>query len=154
MSAAPKQRPNAGVYDDPDYDQQKHDPGLADDVLEMVADSRESNRNYAESTHGPDAVERERIKRDERRFLEALPRGINEQLRGQRIIATRAIPDGTGNGYRIYARDAAGRPYECVLTLDEMMAMGAVSDGMGRSIIRTCCERLLAERARYFARMQ
>lgn len=151
MSAGPRRRPNADVYDDPAYDWRKHDPGLAED---LEAELFEKD-NYARVTHGPDAAERDSIRHQEAVFLHGLKEALTEQLKGQDIRCTGAIPDGHGDGYLITCEDRAGRQYEARLLFDDAFAMHATYGvRTGQRIIHDLCGKILQARNRWFVRMQ
>lgn len=124
---------------------------LADDVMDMVL---ESVQGRGSAVCRP-AEEREQEKRDEIQFLAALAGELNERLSGQGIRVLQAGDDGTGEGYRIKARDRAGRPYDITVTFDEFHdKMRGLKGGQVRACIDHVAERILAARATYFARMQ
>lgn len=153
-TAGPRRRPSADQLSEDTYVQERDDPGLADDVVDMIADSMESNTHQSVATNIPDAAKRDDDERAERQFLEALPRACREQLAGTGIIVTRAAPDGTGEGYIIHARDRLGRTFTAELSLDEGIQLGVEhGETMGRGIVDLICKRLLAARERWFARM-
>jgi hypothetical protein len=139
------------VYEDPDYNWQKHDPGLADDVEELLHESD----NYANANTGPDQMQRDELKHQEAVFLHGMREALTEKLRGQNIRCTKAGPDGYGEGYVVTCVDKQGRQYTANMTFDASIALHATyGQNTGRAIVDDICKKILAARARYFARMQ
>lgn len=149
------ERPTGSVTDDPNYDWRKHDPKLADDVAGMVEEARDAkHRPQMGDAAGPDAAERERVERQEKRFLEALPRALTDRLQGSGLRCVGAHWDGTEQAYRVRAKDTAGRRFEALLTLDSALEIGAqMGEQAGRGMVTALAERLVAARAKYFSRM-
>lgn len=151
FKAPNRRRPNPDVYEDPEYDWKKHDPGLADDLAEEIFDTEKQ----AQPTNAPDAAERDKLAHQEAVFLMGLPEAVTDQLKGQGIRATGADKNGLGTGYVVHCKDQQGRPFDASITFDEMIAFGQrFGASMGQQIIQKLCREIMAERARYFARMQ
>lgn len=151
-----KVRPHAGITDALDYDHARDDPSLVDDVYEQVMDSLESN--WQQSHDQGFTLSRAEIERDERfehQLLQALPRAVSDRLAGTSIVATRAVRDGTGEGYVLYARDSAGRGYEAAFSLEEMDRLcNEHGSNMGRALGALLAKKLVEARQHYFSRMQ
>ena len=91
----------------------------------------------------------------ERRFCQAFPGAVTEQLRGQSIRCTSMMPDGAGTGYHIVCRDEVGRPYQVALSFDEWHHQLTIhGERAGRALVSLIAKRVLVARDAWFRRMQ
>lgn len=91
-----------------------------------------------------------------RRFCNDLRAGLDEQVRGQGFRCKFVIPDGKGEGFHVQFFDTYRRPFDVSYSFEEGMQAATKSGAafMGREIMSEIIDKLLAARARYFARMQ
>lgn len=103
--------------------------------------------------YGPTAAEIEETKRREIQLLDALKEQTSARLLTQGLYADAAWVRHDGEGYSVRFRDAQKRIFE-VHILFEQDVFPFASEDVTRNMIERCCERALAERERYFRRMQ
>jgi hypothetical protein len=130
------------------------DPKLVSAAYDDINDAM-TVQHQAAPTDAPDAAERERIVREERQFLEAFSRGLDDVLPsiGMRVVKT--IADGHGTGWRVQVKDSAGRPFSVLVSYEEAIAAGSQHGAnMGEHLMAMVVAKLTEARDRYFARMQ
>lgn len=130
------------------------DPKLVDAAWTDINDAM-TVQHQAAPTHEPTAAERDQQEKDERQFLEAFERGLSERLVSYQMAVKRCSKDGEGQGWRIFVRDSAGRPFDVRISYDEAIRAGQrYGDRMGQELMSIVTRRLLGAREAYFRRMQ
>jgi len=93
-------------------------------------------------------AERERIERDDEAFRIMLRQAVADNLRGHGFMAVRV--SAMEGGYQLQAMDREGRRYETTFEFDLIDEC----DGSVRTLFDRVTTAILAERDRYFKRMQ
>lgn len=107
------------------------------------------------STQGNASVEETAEQREDfERFARALRAGLREQLAPQGLWCQRVIEDGKGTGMHITFRDRQNRRFDVEYGWDDgLHAYARHGDNGGRAVMHEICEKVLAAREHYFARM-
>jgi hypothetical protein len=130
------------------------DPKLVSAAYDDINDAM-SVQHQAAPTDTPDASERERIVREERQFLAAFERGLNDHLRQIQMRVTRCIADGEGTGWTVHVKDSENRPFTVRISYDDAIRAGEKHGPMmGVKLMGIVMRRLMGARDHYFARMQ
>lgn len=122
------------------------------DVLDTIH-TRPSSSAWSEDS--PTTSDREKLEREDAQFRAALAVKVTENLRTHGIRVVKVIDNGERDGYRVFARDRAGRGFEIEFKfslIDEIIATGGQVDCV-RRLFERVTSAILAERERYFARM-
>jgi hypothetical protein len=98
-------------------------------------------------------TESEQDKVDDLQFRRALVASVSSNLRSHGIRVTRIIETGERDGYYVTARDATGRVYSITFPFS-LIEDGGSDEGRVRRLFDKVTAAILAERERYFRRMQ
>jgi hypothetical protein len=107
------------------------------------------------SRQGDASVEETAQQREDfERFARALRSGLREQLAPQGLWCQRVIEDGKGTGLHITFRDRQNRRFDVEYGWDDgLHAYAKHGESGGRAVMHEICEKVLAARETYFARM-
>jgi hypothetical protein len=129
------------------------DPKLVPAAYDDINDAM-TVQHQAAPTDTPDAAERERVVREERAFLVAFERGLNDKLRQIDMRVTRCDVDGEGKGWRVAVKDRENRPFSVTITYEDAVIAGQrYGANMGERLMSQVMTRIIDARRLYFARM-
>lgn len=131
--------------------QEDIDAGVGDKHFQEIFDSLNSTQGDASVGMDPETLDRLR------RFCLQLQAGLTDQLRGNEhgFTCQGVSMDGHDTGFICSFRDKAGRPFNVAVSYDDGFAAAAKNGkhDMGRGMMTTVLDRLIAARKEWFRRM-
>jgi len=122
-----------------------------EDILDEIHTARGSS---FWSDPGYSTAEAERREREDLELRGALAVKVTDALSGERIKVTRITENEDRDGYRVEARDNAGRLYTTDLIYQDAIVAGETNPvGLVNKMTAWIVEGIRAERDRYFRRM-